>query len=70
HTNPNPAKPAESEPASKTSRNQTTTRKQRPDQLYQINPGCQIQESTRETTLKKTIRQFQPPPTRREPAEA
>ena len=42
HTNPNPAKPAESEPASKTSRNQTTTRKQRPDQPYQINPDYQI----------------------------
>ena len=35
--------------------------KQRPDQLYRINPECQIQEFTREITIKKTIQSFPAP---------
>lgn len=43
HTNPNPAKPAESEPASKTSHNQTTTNKgSNPINLTEAVPRRQI----------------------------
>lgn len=35
--------------------------KQRPDQPYQINPECQIQEFTREITIRKTIQSFPAP---------
>lgn len=34
---------------------------QQPDQLYRINPECQIQEFTREITIKKTIQSFPAP---------
>ena len=37
------------------------TTPRRPDQPYQINPECQIQEFTREITIKKTIRSFPAP---------
>ncbi|MBS6260972.1 MAG: hypothetical protein KH457_08805, partial [Propionibacterium sp.] len=44
--------------------------RQQPNQPYQINPDYQSQNITAETTIRKSSSHFQPPLTRREPAEA